>query len=453
MNIKKLLIIINILLLTPYYVHANGEYREGEVLVKFKRGLPSSKIKDKVSTYNMDIKRQIRGIGTYRLSIPAGKSVADMVSELSNDPDVTYAEPNYLRVAYNTPNDLNANQWGLRNTGQVLSCNSSSLCYGNASGTRGKDINATTGWDAQTGNSSVTIAIIDTGVDLDHPDLANKIVTGYDFVNDDTSPNDDNGHGTHVAGIAAAQTNNSVGIAGVCWGCMIMPVKILNAAGSGSVADEADGITFAVDHDANVINLSIGGSSDSSTEREAMQYAYDHGVVSVCATGNEASPVSFPAAYDGLCIAVAATDNRDEIASFSNFGPEVDIAAPGVDIYSTIVPGTTLSASCKDSNDGTSNNGYAFCSGTSMATPFVSGQAGIILSQYPDYNVDEVAIKISQTAEDVNSAANPGFDEDIGSGRIKLDLASGAQNSSGLDTVDVSIDEKSNMCFISQIGK
>lgn len=245
--------------------------------------------------------------------------------------------------------------------------------------------------------SNVTIAVVDTGVDKDHPDLKDNLIEGYDFVNNDTDPDDDNGHGTHVAGIAAAITNNGIGIAGVAGGAKIMPVKVLSAEGSGTSLQVYLGIVYAAKHGADVINLSLGASAPSQLIKEAIEYAVKNDVVVVAATGNDYSDeVGFPAAFDGV-IGVGAVDyyygNVFELAAFSNYGPETDIVAPGVDILSTYPIEL-------DTFDG-KQDGYTLLDGTSMATPFVAGMAALLKAENPDLTSEGIQKKLQETAYDI----------------------------------------------------
>lgn len=280
---------------------------------------------------------------------------------------VTFVEPNYVLTAYQAktqaaPNDPGyaAQQWSL------------------------PKVQADRAWPLWIPKTSTVIAIVDTGVAMDHPDLASKIyrnaggqAIGYDFVNGDADPTDDNGHGTHCSGIAAGQVNNGVGIAGVAgWsggplssdtdGTKIMPVKVLAANGSGSLSAVVSGIVFAADNGAKVICLSLGSTSTATTFANAVAYAWAKGCVVVAAAGNSGSSVkTYPAAYPNV-ISVAATDNTDKLATFSNFSAWVTCAAPGVGIYST-VPG----------------NGYESWNGTSMAAPLVAGEVALLASHAP----------------------------------------------------------------------
>ncbi|MDH7475678.1 MAG: S8 family peptidase [Anaerolineae bacterium] len=262
-------------------------------------------------------------------------------------------------------------------------------------------------WGITTGSSLVTIAVIDTGVDLDHPDLQDKIVPGWDFVNNDATPDDDHSHGTHVAGIAAATTNNGLGVAGVAWNTRIMPVKVLDSSGNGSMDDVIAGMTYAADHGAQVLNLSLGSVNNSSALQDAVNYARDRSAVVVAAAGNCGSgciigsqyyynPYMYPASCQNV-IGVAATTSTDGWPPFSEHNTYVDLSAPGVGIYSTIP------------------NGYGYKDGTSMATPFVSGLAALVLSRWPDYTPSQVETALFNNADDLGSS---GRDDYFGYGRI-----------------------------------
>ncbi len=254
-------------------------------------------------------------------------------------------------------------------------------------------------WDTASG-TGVIVAIIDTGVQVTHPDLSNRITTGYDFVNNDSDASDDNGHGTHVAGIVAS-TSNGTGTVGTANTTSIMPVKVLNNQGYGYLSDVTKGIYYAADHGAKVINLSLGTTYDSSTLKSALQYAASKGVFIAAAAGNTgASTCEYPAAYT-YAMCVGATDSSNKLASFSNLGGE--IVAPGVSNYSTYL-----------------NSTYRSMSGTSMATPHVAGAAAVIFSYCKDCTTNDVRALIKSTAVDLG---NVGIDGVFGSGLVDLAAA------------------------------
>jgi serine protease len=265
-------------------------------------------------------------------------------------------------------------------------------------------MNVPTAWQQSTG-AGVTVAVIDTGVDGKHPDLAGQVLAGYDATTGQTGGNTDpQGHGTHVAGTIAALTGNGTGVAGVAPDVTILPVRVLDAKGEGYDSDTAEGIVWAADHGADVINMSLGGTDQSNAVSNAVAYARSKGVVVVAAAGNDrskGSPTSYPGADLGV-IAVAATDSADKVASYSNAGSYVDVAAPGSGILSTYP--TSLAAV-----------GYATMNGTSMAAPHVAAVAALLLGAEPDLTPDEVQAALQETAVDLGTA---GKDNDFGYGRI-----------------------------------
>ncbi len=299
--------------------------------------------------------------------------------------EVEYAELNYLYYIFGVPNDpFFSSQYGL---------------YSESN----QGIDAVSGWDIETGNNSVIIAIVDTGVDYTHEDLSGKVMKGYDFVNDDFDPRDDNGHGTHVAGIAGAIANNGRGIAGVCQECSIMAIKVITADGSGANSWIANGIANAVNLGARIINLSLGGLDNSNTIRMAVEQAYRQGVLVFAASGNDGSGVPlYPAALPEV-IAIGATNRYGERASFSSYGSHLELAAPGEAIYSTLT-----------------GNRYDAWNGTSMASPHVAGLAGLLFSRNPSLTNEQVRQILEGTAQDIGAG---GRDAYFGYGRINARAA------------------------------
>jgi len=394
----------------PNFRTRSLRFAPGQVLVKFKPEIREPLLEATATAYGLRKLGQIPGLEIYKFQIPQAFSVAEMVYALRQNPDVEYAEPNYEAHITVTPNDpLFRYQYALANTGQEVGT-------GGPRGTSGADIQATRAWDETKGSASVTIAIVDTGVDLLHPDLKNKIKSaGRDFVNNDNDATDDNGHGTMVAGIAAADTNNNEGIAGVAWNCKILPVKVVDAEGNGFYDAIVAGVRWAADNGASVINMSIGGPDTADSLRDAVKYAHDKGVVVCAAVGNDDSAVLYPAAYDAYVLAVAATDYADARASFSNFGPQIDVAAPGVRVACP-VPTWFWAANGGRSSD----SPYALADGTSMSAPLVTGLAALIRGLKPELSADSVMDIIRYTSDDVNSGQHKGKDDFIGYGRINL---------------------------------
>jgi len=349
---------------------------------KIPDGLVPEHVTSDSKAWSFSENNELEKLNIIVLNVPASKAMEEM-QRLQNLPGVAYAEPNYLLQGLDTiPNDPGfSSQYALT------------------------AIRAPQGWDISTGSAAVTIAIVDSGVDYGHVELASKLVAGYDFVNNDSIADDQNGHGTHVAGIAAASSNNGVGVAGVSWGARIMPVRVLDAGNSGTVDDIAAGIIWAADNGAQIINLSLGGSNPSNTLENAVNYAAGMGVLLIGAAGNGGSnQVFYPARYPAV-MAVAATDASNQRALTSNYGPEVDIAAPGDLIYSLDI------------------GGYTTRTGTSMAASHVSGLASVLWGQAGQGSAANVRWSIESTALDI---ALPGWDPYTGAGLIQMDAALGA---------------------------
>lgn len=388
------------------------DYAPDRVLVRFKPTVTDLYAEALLATYGFPAVRRIPGIGVYVVQTAETASVMETLAMLRRNGDVELAQPDYRARVADVPDDpyFAVYQWNLRNLGIVLEISSTV----HPLTTAGADIKAVPAWDAAKGDPGVIIAVLDTGVDLGHPDLAPKIESsGYDFANDDDDATDDHWHGTHVAGIAAADTDNGAGVAGVAWDCRILPVKVLDQNGDGYYSWIAAGIVWAADNGADVINLSLGGPYDDPFLEDACRYACERGAVIAAAAGNESSAVLYPAAYDAYVLAVTATDYNDAVAGFSNRGPEVDVAAPGVYILST-APRLYV---------GESNPPYLFATGTSQATPHVSGLAALVAWAKPDLPPAEVMNVVRYTADDVNRASYPGRDDYAGYGRINMERA------------------------------
>ncbi|HEY0532667.1 MAG TPA: S8 family serine peptidase, partial [Actinoplanes sp.] len=275
-------------------------------------------------------------------------------------------------------------------------------------------IDGTGAWNRSTGAGAV-VAVVDTGVDASHPDLAGQVLTGYDEIAQaDGGNTDPNGHGTHVAGTIAALTGNGIGVSSIAPDVKILPVRVLRADGGGYTSDAANGIVYAADHGADVINMSLGADEDDATVDSAIAYARSRGVVVVAAAGNErqkGNPTSYPAADPGV-IAVAATDSGDVVASYSNSGGYVDVSAPGSSIVSTYPIALN-------------GTGYAAMSGTSMASPHVAAVAALLRSADPSLTPDQVESALESSATDLGPA---GRDDDYGYGRIDAAAALAAIN-------------------------
>ena len=338
------------------------DYVPGEVLVKFNPLMSPFAMENAATQIGANEIRTFANIGVHQMTIPDGMTVEQAVRYYQNNPDVEFAEPNYYRHKVVTPNDPSfGNLWGLHNTGQTVN---------GTAGTSDADIDAPDAWDITTGASSVVISVIDSGVAWTHPDFAGNIwintgetagdgidndgngfvddVRGWDFVTSDNDPMDVDGHGTHVAGTIGASGNNGAGITGVMWTAQIMPLRFLDAAGIGSLANEIAAINYAVAKGAKIINASFGSNNCSVSERAAIAAANTAGVLFVAAAGNDGTDndmtPQFPSGYSvtsacGAALAnvlsVAATGQGDALASFSNFGAtSVQVAAPGVNTFS-----------------------------------------------------------------------------------------------------------------------
>ncbi|MFB0526344.1 MAG: S8 family serine peptidase [bacterium] len=396
-----------------------------EILVKFKPGVKVKTINEINEELEGRIRKKIEKIDVYCIKILSRETVLEMIEKYEKNPNVEYAEPNYIRKAYIIPDDPGCQgspppQWGIFK------------------------IKAPQGWETETGASSIIIGIVDSGVNYNHVDLNDHIWTnddslgdgidndvngkvddyrGWDFVGSDyMSPVEDNDpmdvvdHGTYCAGIASAETDNTIGMAGVSWNSKIMVVRVLDDSGYSDDSIIAPGIRYAADEGADIINLSLGGAGSSTTLENAVNYAFNKGCVLAAASGNDnESSVNYPAAYDNV-IAVGATnvdDERCDVSDWgydlegkpqgSNYGAELDVVAPGHNIYSTSLGGV-----------------YGYPYGTSMAAPFVSGLAALIWSHNPTLTNVDVRDNIVSSVDDIGSN---GWDAYTGYGRINAEEA------------------------------
>jgi len=345
-----------------------GGHGPDQILVKFRDGVDSASKQRVHAVHSGRVVDVIEKLGVQVVEISGGRAF-EMARAYEAEGAVEYAEPDFTVKATGVPNDpCISSQWGLNNS-------------------MGTDIDAPEAWDITMGAPEVTIAILDSGVDQDHEDLAAKLVANENFTTSSTV-DDLLGHGTHVAGIAAAATNNGIGIAGVGYDCSIMNIKVLGDDGIGYTSWIANGIIFAADSGAKVINMSLGGSSLSKTLNRAVDYAWDKGVVLVAAAGNSSSSKKeYPASYTN-CIAVAATDQNGDKAYFSNFGKWVNVAAPGVSIYSTL-----------PNHSNHIGTDYGYLNGTSMAAPYVAGLAGLVWTTNYGTSNSSVRNRIESTAD------------------------------------------------------
>ncbi|HIC88193.1 MAG TPA: hypothetical protein EYP04_02145, partial [Anaerolineae bacterium] len=368
----------------PVQQPLSGPAVPGQLLVRWQPGTEPDVAREMLSRLGVEEARPLACVSASLVQVPAGQE-AIWQRRLLTSPDVAYAGPNYLARAATAPNDPYwIRQWNVRR------------------------VAAHRIWDLTTGQPGVLVALLDSGVDLDHPDLENQLVGGYDYINRDGMPDDDNGHGTHVAGIIVAQGNNGLGVAGIAWNVRLMPLKVLNQYNEGPYDVIIEALCDAADSGAHVINLSFAGPDDPSLH-EAVTYAYDAGAVLVAAAGNFGSQVSYPAAYPEV-IAVAATTHDDEHALYSNTGSEVDVAAPGGSqddpIWST-VPG-----------------GYGYKYGTSMAAPHVASLAALLKSVDSRLTNAQIANQIRFTADQMGQHPySTGRNDYLGYGRINVERA------------------------------
>jgi thermitase len=366
----------------------------GQIMVKFRdKGAAAGVLRQ----HGLSEGPGIGSTGAQLIKVPAGKEL-QLIEALSRNPAVEYAEPDELVTAA-TADPYFDRQYALQNVGQSFTNTANTLTI--ATGKEDADVDAVEAWKITTG-SGIKVAVLDTGVANDHDDISSQVVGYANFVSADTKedpkadPEDKYGHGTHVAGIVAAKANNTIGVAGVCPDCSILDVKVLNDSGAGSSSVIANGISWAASNGAKVINMSLGLRVSSRTLEAAVNNAWSQGAVIVAAAGNAGTQAKiYPGAYPNV-IAVAATDNNDAKASFSTYGKWVDVAAPGVNVYSTF-PNHEFQL-------GTQNDrsmGYDVASGTSMASPVVAGVAALAWSSHTGATNTSVRANVESTADKI----------------------------------------------------
>ena len=376
----------------------------GNIIIKLNDNQVSTQsFTNLMSQYKLQERKSINALNL-KVVRPQLSGIADyveLINNLNNLPEIAYAEPDYIIESLYLPNDaLFDQQWALNNEGQT-------------GGNMDADIDGIEAWDLYKEGANVLVAVIDTGVKYDHQDLQENIwinineiagngvdddnngyiddIHGYDFANSDGDSMDDNGHGTHCAGILGARGDNGIGISGAAHSAQIMGIKFLDGSGSGSSSAAINSILYAVDNGAKILSNSWGGGGFSQSLFDAISYANDHDVLFIAAAGNESSnndnSPSYPANYDlPNIISVAATDHRDQLSGFSNYGMSVDLAAPGSNILSTY-----------------SDGGYATLSGTSMATPYVTGAAVLIKSNFPELTALEIKEILLETVDELDN--------------------------------------------------
>jgi subtilisin family serine protease len=397
-------------------------YVPGEILVKYRPSADIAVESDLQSRHGLTAKKKLPAIGTTVYKLPQGMEVQAALTLLRDDPRVAYAEPNYYARPTIDPNDPSFPvQWGLNNTGQAVS---------GVSGVPDADIDGPEAWNLNTGHSGIVIAVIDTGVDILHPDIKPNLwvntgeldgfasidtwqpngldddgngyvddIVGWDFFFNVNNPNDEvSGHGTHVAGIAAARGNNGAGVTGVSWEARIMALATQDYADGGlPISAVANALVYAESMGAHVINMSLGLYQDSTPLRDAINSVTR--AVIVCAAGNDGTDNDirphYPSSYPNAnLIAVTATNQSDQLTSFSNVGlSSVDVAAPGTRIYSTISRFVDA-------------GGYGFLGGTSQATPMVAGLAVLLRAANGDLVPTQVVSIIKNSADGLPTLTN-----------------------------------------------
>ncbi len=395
---RSLSFLAAIVILSPAYAQPPGEHVAGRLLVQHRSNGDRDVAQQVLARVGARIEKELPQIGVSVLQVPEPAALA-ISAALTRTGLFTFVEPDGIAhsgQAAITPNDPDfSSQWHLN------------------------QIQSPDAWALTTGSAGATIAIIDSGVDSTHPDLASKLVPGWSFLTGTSDTSDVLGHGTAVAGTAAAATNNGTGVAGVSWGTMIMPLVVLNSSDYASYSDISSAITYAADHGVRVINISIGGSSASSTLQSAVDYAWSKGaVIFASAMNNSTSAPYYPAACTNV-IAVSATDNNDNLASFSDYGSWIDLSAPGTSILTTMM-----------------GSGYGYWQGTSFSSPIAAATAALVLSVQPTLTNSALVSLLEQNSDDLGS---PGWDQYFGYGRINVYKALVAAGAATLDTTPPSV--------------
>jgi subtilisin family serine protease len=360
-----------------------AEFVRGQILIKPRAQLSESTLAERLEGHGAWQRQKLLHSDVRIVNISEERAGA-VLAALQRDPDLEFAERDGLAQAAFVPNDpyvTTGNEWHL-----------------------GK-IQAEQAWDTSAGSASVVVAVLDSGVNFSHPDLAGRVLAGYDFVSNDTDPSDDFGHGTAVTGVVVATGNNGVGVAGVAWNCRALAVKVVDSTGFASYSAIAQGIRYAVERGARVINISIAGDSPSSTLQEAIDFAWSNNVVVVAAAGNNSSEVpQYPAACNHV-VAVSATEPDDSLATFSNWGTFVALSAPGDDIWTT---------------QRDLSQPYGSWRGTSFASPIVAGVLALAASVNPSLSNTQLVSVVEATADDIGAA---GYDTSFGYGRVNASRA------------------------------
>ena len=375
-----------------------SDFVPGELVVGLADGYEISNIQSSLSAGRMSLAATpdelTQELNVSIISVPVGGELAAR-DALLKSPAVLFAEPNYYVTADFIPNDTHYTEQ-----------------YGPAL------VNAPDAWDATTGSADVILAVIDSGLDAGHPEFAGRVLSGKDYVDGSLPAQDACGHGTHVAGIAAAAGNNAQGVAGIAWNIKILPVRVLDKTCGGSFADVAAAILWSVNHGADVINLSLGSASPSTLMENATYWAYDRGVTVVSSAGNSGgTPIYYPARYPWV-ISVGSVDSATVRAASSSYGSDLDLMAPGVDVFST-TPRTAFELEKAPYH---ADRTYGYLSGTSMAAPHVSGAVALMLSAYPAKfdHPDKVTEALTATAQDLEAA---GKDNNTGYGLLQIAAA------------------------------